>query len=463
MAATKQDLDRNLDILAGRQPRSRELTLDGSLKILSGKEKLRQKQLADNRVKILPPEMKRVQVKDLDARWRALCGRILPYQGGRLTQLEEQLLVLSGEIEGTDWKAASAASAALETNWIALLLKLHSDSQRVVRGTLAQLATMHSLFDAFGGDIFSNKLLYKASTTVGGLQTPKITEKDLAELVIWFMHAVRDPEGGQSEEKSADLLKRFCNEVNIPRQVSRRAVLLILQSKPFTVLQDASEGARALLDWKRFDIGKSRKEYYEYAHKLRIEYQRLPHQKYLKRRSGLLEDILSTKPLYLSDKSFGGEENRGVMERRARRNLKYELGTLRKGHLPGEVEVLEKAGGPVRSLQQQSSFSFQQGHIMTPLFLNVGTNYSLTHCTLAPGARTDRHMLRTTTKMYFMINGSAQLFRGGCCDTINDNDTCLVPANVEQYLYNLSNKDPISYLVIHQPPWREQDEIKYDW
>ena len=88
-------------------------TLDKHLKVLSGNREQKSKQREDEEVVILPPSVKQVHVQELDGRWRKLCGRILPYKGGRLSQLEEQLLVLSGEIADRDWRAASAAVAAI--------------------------------------------------------------------------------------------------------------------------------------------------------------------------------------------------------------------------------------------------------------------------------------------------------------------------------------------------------------
>ena len=59
------------------------------------------------------------------------------------------------------------------------------------------------------------------------------------------------------------------------------------------------------------------------------------------RRAGIIKDILSVKCIYLCDDSFGGRKQE-IAERRARRNLKYELRQLRTGHLPGELQVPAK-------------------------------------------------------------------------------------------------------------------------
>ena len=437
-------------------------TLDKHLKVLSGNREQKSKQREDEEVVILPPSVKQVHVQELDGRWRKLCGRILPYKGGRLSQLEEQLLVLSGEIADRDWRAASAAVAAMETRWVALLLKLHSDPKRVVRGNLSRLAEMYTLLDAFGSDI-ATQVMEKSKTAAQNVATSKVSDRDIVELVIWFHSAVRDVKSDTNEEQSAELFQQFASECNLQPDIMRRVSLLILQGKPFTKLQDASSIALMVLDWKKFILGSMPNEYFEYAHRLRMEYRHLPQDRYIARRAGIIEDVLHSRPLFQCDQSFGSAKIRGVLERRARRNLKYELTQLRKNRLPGEMEVLGKAGGPVKSLLRQASYSLEEGSSMTPLFLQVGVNYSLTHHVLNPRARTDRHLLKSTTKLYYVLSGDGQLYRGGCCDTLQKDDSCLVSANVEQYLLNSSNTIPLVYLAIHSPPWREEDEVKFDW
>ena len=438
------------------------LLLDRNLKILSNKKEKRGKEVEDDSIELIDKKCI-VAVTELDNRWRKLCAKILPYNGGRLDTLEKQLLLMSGEVKDSDWKAAKAASAALETRWIALLLKLYSEPHRAVRGNLEFLARMYTLFDIYG-KVLSDKDKNLDNVTSAAQRVSKtfVSERTGMELAIWFCNAVRNPRSHTNEEDSVKLFQQFAAECALPEKETRIISLHILQCKPFAKLQDASTPARMLLDWKLSSWSCKKKEYFEYANRLRLEYRHLPLEKYMHRRAGIIEDILSVKSIYLCDSSFGNLKRRTIAERRARRNLKYELRQLRTGRLPGEVQVLSKAGGPVRSLHKQATFSFQDGLIMTPLFLKVGTNYSLTHCSLEPGKLTERHLLKTTTKLYFVLSGTGQLYRGGCCDTLNQNDTCLVHANVQQYLENISN-EPLTYLVIHQPPWEESDQITYEW
>ena len=70
-------------------------------------------------------------------------------QGGRL-ELDKQLLVMSGNVKDSDWKAAKATAAALETRWIALLLKLYSEPYRTVRGTVRVLGQNVQFVDTYG-------------------------------------------------------------------------------------------------------------------------------------------------------------------------------------------------------------------------------------------------------------------------------------------------------------------------
>ncbi len=439
------------------------LLLDRNLKILSSTKVKKEKQERDDNVELIDVKYI-VAVKDLDKRWRQLCAKILPYNGGRLDTLEKQLLLMSGEIRDSDWKAAKAASAALETRWIALLLKLHSEPHRIVRGNLESLARMYTLFDMYGGQVSdANKSKGIIKTAAERVSNFNISDRTSLELSLWFCNAVRNPKSNTNEEDSVKLFQQFAAECNLPNKEAQIISLRLLQCKPFAKLQDASVLARMLLDWKLALWSSKKKDYFEYANRLRLEYRHLPLEKYMHRRSGIIEDILSVKTIYLCNASFGNVKKREVAERRARRNLKYELQQLRAGRLPGEHQVLNKAGGAVRSLHKQPSFSFQDGMAMTPLFLKVGTSYSLTHCSLEPGALTERHLLKTTTKLYFILSGTGQLYRGGCCDTLTQNDTCLALANVQQHLENTSRNEVLTYLVIHQPPWEESDQITYEW
>ena len=60
-----------------------------------------------------------------------------------------------------------------------------------------------------------------------------------------------------------------------------------------------------LLDWKLASWSSKKKDYFEYANRLRLEYRHLPLEKYMHRRSGIIEDILSVKTIYLCNTSFG--------------------------------------------------------------------------------------------------------------------------------------------------------------
>ena len=435
--------------------------LDRNLEILSN-NKVRKEQAAKDDTLVILPKGSLVAVQDLDGRWRRLCSKILPYKGGRLEPLDKQLLLMSGDVKDSDWKAAKATAAALETRWIALLLKLYSEPYRTVRGNLESLARMYSLLDTYGGILSENCDLKGVKTAAQRVSQGRISERSSMELAMWFCNAVRNPKSHKNEEDSAKLFEQFAQEAALPRRETQEISLRILQCKPFAKLQDASISARLLLDWKLSPWATIKKEYFEYANKLRLEYRHLPVEKYMHRRAGIIKDILSVKCIYLCDDSFGGRKQREIAERRARRNLKYELRQLRTGHLPGELQVLSEAGGPVRSLHSQPTFSFQDGLSQTPLFMKVGINYSLVHFILEPGKLTERHLLKTSSKLYFVLSGSAQLYRGGCCDALSKNDTCLVPPNVQQYLENTSS-EPLVYLAIFQPPWQESDQITYEW
>ena len=119
-------------------------------------------------------------------------------------------------------KAAKAASAALETRWIALLLKLYSEPHRAVRGNLEFLARMYTFFDIYG-KVLSDKDKNLDNVTSAAQRVSKtfVSERTGMELAIWFCNAVRNPRSHTNEEDSVKLFQQFAAECALPEKETR--------------------------------------------------------------------------------------------------------------------------------------------------------------------------------------------------------------------------------------------------
>ena len=129
--------------------------LDRNLEILSN-NKVRKEQAAKDDTLVILPKGSLARSARTRRQMEALMLENTTIQGGRLEPLDKQLLLMSGDVKDSDWKAEKATAAALETRWIALLLKLYSEPYRTVRGNLESLARISSRLDTYGGILSEN-------------------------------------------------------------------------------------------------------------------------------------------------------------------------------------------------------------------------------------------------------------------------------------------------------------------
>ncbi len=86
----------------------------------------------------------------------------------------------------------------------------------------------------------------------------------------------------------------------------------------------------------------------------------------------------------------------------------------------------------------------------------LALRYSLAHATVAPGATTLAHRLRTS-EVYFIIQGTGRMHIDSEISDVGPNDTIYIPPHATQYISNTGQEDLI-FICIVDPAWRKEDE-----
>ncbi|MEM9244180.1 MAG: cupin domain-containing protein [Cyanobacteria bacterium P01_F01_bin.153] len=85
--------------------------------------------------------------------------------------------------------------------------------------------------------------------------------------------------------------------------------------------------------------------------------------------------------------------------------------------------------------------------------------YSLAHAIIPAGATSTPHSL-TTSEVYYILSGTAQMNIDDEVQTIGPGDAVYIPPNAKQYVIN-DGAAPLVFLCIVDPAWREEDETVY--
>lgn len=86
--------------------------------------------------------------------------------------------------------------------------------------------------------------------------------------------------------------------------------------------------------------------------------------------------------------------------------------------------------------------------------------YSLAHAIIPAGATSTPHSL-TTSEVYYILSGQAQMHIDDEVQTIRPGDAVYIPPNARQYVVN-DGADPLVFLCIVDPAWREEDETVFE-
>jgi mannose-6-phosphate isomerase-like protein (cupin superfamily) len=118
----------------------------------------------------------------------------------------------------------------------------------------------------------------------------------------------------------------------------------------------------------------------------------------------------------------------------------------------------------IRKLQDCEEFSAGDETILRELLhpdkQPIDLRYSLAHAVLPIGATSLPHVL-TTSEVYYVLSGIGEMSIDGQVSRIEPGDAVYIPPNAKQFLHN-SGDEPIVFLAIVDPAWREEDETIYD-
>ncbi len=85
-------------------------------------------------------------------------------------------------------------------------------------------------------------------------------------------------------------------------------------------------------------------------------------------------------------------------------------------------------------------------------------HYSLAHAIVRPGQTTLPHRLKTSSEVYYILQGRGVMTIDDESLNVGPGDTVYIPPDSVQYIKNIGNED-LAFLCIVSPPWRETDEV----
>jgi mannose-6-phosphate isomerase-like protein (cupin superfamily) len=88
---------------------------------------------------------------------------------------------------------------------------------------------------------------------------------------------------------------------------------------------------------------------------------------------------------------------------------------------------------------------------------NLFMGYSLAHARLGPGEASRPHRLRTSSEVYFILEGRGRMKIDGESAEVGPGTNIYVPPGSRQHIENTGPR-PLVFLCLVYPPWREEDE-----
>lgn len=141
-------------------------------------------------------------------------------------------------------------------------------------------------------------------------ETGLIAQPDLIEMALWFHDAVYDPQGGENEERSAQMVLEALGDIEMAREVAR-LILLTKSHQPGDGPDDAW-----IIDFDLAIFAQPMERVLEYEWQIRQEYGWVPEEVYVEKRAEILTAFLNRPQIYLT------EWARERFEVQARENLR---------------------------------------------------------------------------------------------------------------------------------------------
>jgi mannose-6-phosphate isomerase-like protein (cupin superfamily) len=87
----------------------------------------------------------------------------------------------------------------------------------------------------------------------------------------------------------------------------------------------------------------------------------------------------------------------------------------------------------------------------------VDLPYSIAHAIVKPGNKSLPHRLRTSSEVYFILEGEGEMHIDFEQALVGSGQAILIPPGCWQYIRNTGTAD-LKFLCIVYPPWRAEDE-----
>lgn len=85
--------------------------------------------------------------------------------------------------------------------------------------------------------------------------------------------------------------------------------------------------------------------------------------------------------------------------------------------------------------------------------------YSLAHAIVAVGDTSQPHAL-TTSEVYYILSGVGEMYIAGETQAVEAGDAIYIPPDAKQFITN-TGSEPLIFICIVDPAWRQEDEIVY--
>ena len=84
--------------------------------------------------------------------------------------------------------------------------------------------------------------------------------------------------------------------------------------------------------------------------------------------------------------------------------------------------------------------------------------YSLAHARLGPGEASRPHRLKTSSEVYFILEGRGRMEIDGESAKVGPGMAIYIPPGSTQHIENRGD-GPLAFLCIVHPSWKKEDEV----
>jgi mannose-6-phosphate isomerase-like protein (cupin superfamily) len=117
----------------------------------------------------------------------------------------------------------------------------------------------------------------------------------------------------------------------------------------------------------------------------------------------------------------------------------------------------------VRQLQDCPEFVAGDGSLLRELLhpdkQNIELRYSLAHAVVPVDQSCTPHSL-TTSEVYYILSGQGEMSIDEELQNVKPGDAVYIPPNARQFIRN-KGKEPLVFICIVDPAWRQEDETIY--